>query len=296
MQIAVIGANGQLGSDLAEIFREEGLEVAGLTHSDIEIKSRESVQETLKSLNPDLIINTAGNFNVEKCETEVPDAFLGNAIGAKHVAEAAAEIGSYLIHISTDYVFDGAKKAPYTEADLPMPLNVYANSKLSGEYFVRAIAPKSLIMRTCGLYGKNPCRAKGGRNFVETMLNLAKTKDALRVVDHEVLTPTFTKEVAYQILAISKDPVYGLCHATAEGECSWYEFAKAIFTIMDWDINLNKAAPDEFPTSVNRPAYSVLSNKVLQDQGLNTFRHWKEGLRDYLLKERANTQNASDQP
>lgn len=291
MKVAVIGANGQLGSDVTEIFRENRDEVAALTHQDIEILDLTSVQNALKEVKPDIVVNTAAYHNVEKCETELHDAFAGNALGAKNLAEVAAEQGFYLVHISTDYVFDGAKQVPYEEDDLPMPLNAYANTKLSGEYFVRAIADNSLVMRTCGLYGKNPCRAKGGNNFVELMLKLAQTRNEVRVVQNEVLTPTSTKEVARQILALSKEQPKGLCHATAEGYCSWFDFAKAIFDIMEWDINLNVADPSEFPANVNRPTFSVLENKFLKDRGLNTFGHWQDGLKEYLLKERQEIMN-----
>lgn len=286
MKVAVIGANGQLGSDVSDVFQKAKHEVAGLTHEDIEIKDPDSVKSALAKEQPEVVVNTGAYHNVEKCETDLHDAFAGNALGAKNMAEASAEQGFYLIHISTDYVFDGAKNAPYVEDDLPLPLNAYANTKLSGEYFVQAIANNSLVMRTCGLYGKNPCRAKGGNNFVELMLKLAQSRDEVRVVENEVLTPTSTREVANQILAVTQKPVYGLCHATAEGYCSWFEFAKAIFDIMDWNINLNVAAPEEFPSPVNRPEYSVLENRLLKEKGLNQFRHWQEGLRDYLLKER----------
>ncbi len=287
MKVAVVGANGQLGSDVVDLFRQNNHDVAALTHADIEIKDLESVQSNLAKEQPEVVINTAAYHNVEKCETELHNAFAGNALGAKNMAEASANQGFYLIHISTDYVFDGGKRSPYVETDLPLPLNAYANTKLAGDYFVRAIASNSLVMRTCGLYGKNPCRAKGGNNFVELMLKLAQTRDEVRVVENEVLTPTSTREVANQILALSQNPVYGLCHATAEGYCSWFEFAKAIFDIMNWDINLNVAAPEEFPSPVNRPEYSVLENNFLKEKGINQFRHWQEGLSDYLLKERA---------
>jgi dTDP-4-dehydrorhamnose reductase len=119
------------------------------------------------------------------------------------------------------------------------------------------------------------------------MLKLSHEKDEVRVVDYEILTPTATKEIAHQILQLVENPVYGICHATAEGQCTWYEFTKEIFNILHWDVNLNVAAPGEFPTTVNRPTYSVLENKVLKSEGINTFRHWKEGLKDYLLQEKA---------
>ncbi|MCD6399646.1 NAD(P)-dependent oxidoreductase, partial [candidate division WOR-3 bacterium] len=163
------------------------------------------------------------------------------------------------------------------------PLNVYGNTKLSGEYFIRAIANKYYILRVSGLYGKNPCRAKGDYNFVELMLKKAKEQDEVRVVNDEFLTPTFTKEVARQISKmLKKMPGYGLYHATAEGSCSWYEFAQAIFEITDTEVNLKEAAPGEFASGVKRPKYSVLENYNLKKAGINIFKHWKKSLEEYI--------------
>ncbi|MCP5049273.1 MAG: NAD(P)-dependent oxidoreductase, partial [bacterium] len=165
----------------------------------------------------------------------------------------------------------------------PMPLNVYANTKLCGEHYVEAIARKFYIVRVSGIYGKNPCKGKGGRNFVETMLWLSRERDEVRVVDDEILTPTSTLEIARQIVKmVDSDAPCGIYHATAEGSCSWYEFAKEIFDITKPNIKFNKALPGEFKVKVNRPEYSVLENKHLKDQGINIMRHWKEGLREYL--------------
>jgi len=286
MKVAVIGANGQLGHDSIQEIEISGLTAIPLVHADIEITDKPSVLNALETAQADIVINTAAFHNVEKCETEPENAFLGNAWGAKNLAEASNELGFYLIHISTDYVFDGSKKAPYLESDLPLPLNVYANTKLSGEHFIQSIAKKYIILRTCGLYGTEKCRAKGGVNFTELMLKLAAERDELRVVDDEILTPTSTREVARQMVALFEKQPVGLAHATAEGECSWYEFAKTIFEIAEVKTNLNIAAPGEFPTKVNRPSYSVLENGFLKEHGVNVLKHWKEGLEEYLLKER----------
>lgn len=286
MKVVVIGADGQLGSEVHQVLSERGIDVTALTHAEIEITDPDNVQQVLQSYSPDVVVNTAAYHNVEQCEYQLHQAFSGNALGAKHVAEAAEALGFYLIHASTDYVFDGAKQAPYVETDVPAPLNAYANTKLSGEHFVLAGTSSAAVMRICGLYGRNPCRAKGGTNFVELMLKLAQTRDEVRVVQNEVLTPTSANAVAQQISAMIDQPVYGICHATAEGYCSWFEFASAIFRIMDWDVNLNVAAPEEFPSPVNRPEYSVLENQKLKAHGINTFAHWEEGLRHYLLYER----------
>jgi dTDP-4-dehydrorhamnose reductase len=233
-----------------------------------------------------MVINTAAFHDVEKCENEPVKAFEVNALGARNLAEVCNDVNAALMHISTDYVFDGKKRAPYVETDKPMPLNVYANTKLSGEHFVEAIAKKFYILRVSGIYGKNPCLGKGGMNFVELMLKLSKSRPEVRVVDNEFLTPTSTVEIARQIIKmIDSNAEYGLYHTTAGGSCSWYEFAKEIFEITKPNIAFNKAEPGEFAVKVNRPEYSVLENKFLQDQGIDIMRHWKEGLRDYLTGE-----------
>ena len=294
MKVVLIGANGQLGTEIQYVLNQANVNLVGLTHSDIEITDHENVHQVLDRHMPDVVVNTAAYHNVEQCEYQLHDAFSGNALGAKNLAEAAEQLGFYLIHISTDYVFDGAKRAPYVETDVPKPLNAYANTKLSGEHFVQASTSNALVLRTCGIYGRVPCRAKGGNNFVELMLKLAQTRDEVRVVENEVLTPTSARAVGHQVSALLDHPVYGIAHGTAEGYCSWYQFAEAIFRIMDWDVNLNVAAPEEFPSPVKRPEYSVLENGVLKSADINTFEHWEEGLRHYLLHEREAQQVTSD--
>jgi len=283
MRIAIIGANGQLGSDVTSVLKKNGYDVSELTHNEIEISNIDCVDVVLKDIKPDVVVNTAAFHNVPRCEEEPEKAFLVNGVGTMNLARISNDIDATLIHISTDYVFDGEKKSPYVEIDPPAPLNVYGNTKLSGEYFIRAIANKYYILRVSGLYGENPCRAKGGYNFVELMLKKAKEQDEVRVVNDEFLTPTFTKEVARQISKmLKKMPGYGLYHATAEGSCSWYEFAQAIFEITDTEVNLKEAAPGEFASGVKRPKYSVLENYNLKKAGINIFKHWKESLEEYI--------------
>ena len=228
-------------------------------------------------------MNTAAYHQVDKCEAEPAEAFAVNGIGAWNLAKASLKNDFYLIHISTDYVFDGAKQQPYIESDCPSPVNAYGNTKVAGEFFISSTAKRYLIMRTSGLYGTNPCRAKGGMNFVQLMLKLAAERDEIRVVDHEVLTPTSTLEVARQILALSRSNAYGICHATAEGVCSWYRFAQQVFKLKNTDINLQIAGPNEFPAKTPRPEYSVLENEFLKKRGLNVFKSWEEGLKEYLM-------------
>ncbi len=282
MRIVVIGGNGQLGSDVVHAFRSNGDEVHSLTHSDIEISSVDSVSRRLRELCPQVVVNTAAMHQVENCEREPEKAFAINGVGSRNLSLIAHDIGAILMHVSTDYVFDGTKGSPYEEEDAPRPLNVYGNTKLAGEFFVRCAASKYFVLRTSALYGKNPCRAKQGLNFIELMLKLAKERGEVRVVDSEFVTPTPTAELARQMVQLSRCDSYGLYHATAEGSCSWYEFAREIFSLTNTKVGLKAAEPGEFPTKVARPKYSVLENRALKSHALNAFKPWQDGLREYL--------------
>ncbi|RPI13532.1 MAG: dTDP-4-dehydrorhamnose reductase [Ignavibacteriae bacterium] len=282
MKAALIGANGQLGSDVLKKFRANDDEVLELYHSDVEVSNIDSVSNALRNKNIDLVINTSAMHNVEKCEQDPSLSFEINGIGARNLAIICNEINSVLMHISTDYVFDGSKQKPYIEADTPSPLNVYGNTKVSGENFISSIAKKYFIVRTSGVYGHNPCRAKGGLNFVDLMLKLSKDRPEIRVVNDEILTPSSTVEIARQLFQLSRTDAYGLYHATAEGSCSWYEFAKKIFELTNTKTNLNIANPNEFPMKVPRPKYSVLENCNLKKASLNIFKPWDEALKEYL--------------
>jgi dTDP-4-dehydrorhamnose reductase len=284
MKVAIIGGNGQLGRDVAAAFSAEGCAVTTFTHEDVEISSLESVRTSLGSLRPEVVVNTAAFHNVDKCEAEPGLAFAINGIGARNLAQVTEETGATILHVSTDYVFNGQKRSPYVEEDLPAPLNVYGNSKLSGEFFVRSINPRHFVVRTSAIYGENPCRAKGGLNFIELMLKLSKEREELRVVNDEFVTPTPTVQIAQQLVALSRSSDYGLYHATAEGSCSWHEFAAAIFELTKTKVRLEAAKPGEFPAKVPRPKYSVLENQALKNKSLNVFTHWKEGLENYLAR------------
>jgi dTDP-4-dehydrorhamnose reductase len=282
MTVAVIGANGQLGVDVVAAFQKAGETTAGLTHADLDISSLAGTRKVFGSVWPSVIVNTAAMHHVENCEEEPLRAYEVNALGARNLAIVARELEAKLVHVSTDYVFDGSKKRPYVESDPAAPLNVYGNTKLAGETFIRETAEKYFIVRTSALYGRNPCRAKGGRNFVDLMLKLAGERDELRVVDDEIVTPTSTTELAKQIAELTRGDHYGLYHATSEGSCSWYEFAKTIFEATNMKVNLKIAGPNEFPAKVPRPKYSVLENQGLKKLGLNSFASWQEGLTSYL--------------
>ena len=288
MKVAVVGANGQLGQDVCAAFQAENHEVVALNHADIEISSLDSVRQVLEHARPDMVVNTAAFHNVDKCETEAAQAFTVNALGARNVAQITHALGINLLHISTDYVFQGLKRTPYTEEDPTMPLNVYGNSKLAGEHFVRGINPRHFVVRVSAIYGQNPCRAKDGLNFVETMLKLSCEREELRVVDDQFVSPTPTIQIARQLVVLSRTSAFGIYHASAEGSCSWYEFAKTIFELTGTKVRLERARPGEFPAKAPRPKYSVLENHALKSKSLNVFTHWKDGLENYLAQRRKN--------
>jgi dTDP-4-dehydrorhamnose reductase len=280
-KIAVIGGNGQLGCDVVEAFAGSG-EIHALTHQDLELSALDSVARCLGALRPDVVVNTAAMHHVENCERDPQQAYAVNAVGARNLAAVTQDFGAVLIHISTDYVFDGRRQIPYTEDDLPLPLGVYGNSKLAGEYFVRAGNEKHMVLRTSALYGLHACRAKRGSNFVEFMLRLGRQRGEVRVVDNEVVSPTSTRDLARQIVALADAGVYGLFHATAEGGCSWHEFASEIFAAAGVSCRCLVAGANEFPAKAPRPQYSVLENARLKQAGLNRLRDWREGLHAYL--------------
>jgi len=279
MKICIIGANGQLGSDL---YNELScFDTKGLTHADIEITDEKQCFDVITKIAPDYVLNTAAYHNVPYCEKYPDRAALINIEGARNLAKACNQVNAELIHFSTDYVFDGKSNTPYLEDDLPNPLNYYAITKLAGEYAVKAYLNKHKIIRVSGIYGKIPCRAKGG-NFVSTMLKLAKTKDELKIVDDEILTPTYTKDIARQIKELLPIKEYGIFHISNEGQCSWFEFATEIFKLKNIKIKTIKVPASEFPSEINRPHFSVLNNKRLKELNIYNMKPWQKALEEHL--------------
>ena len=208
-------------------------------------------------------------------------AFQVNAFAVRGLAQACRHFGAALVHFSTDYVFAGEKTEPYVETDRPAPLSVYGASKLAGEYLVSATLSKHFLIRTCGLYGLGGSRSKGG-NFVETMLRLADQGKPLRVVDDQVVTPTYTMDLARKVNQLIESEAYGLYHITNRGSCSWFQFAQAIFELSKIEGNLQPVSSAAFRAPARRPAYSVLRNLRLESLGLDEMPDWREGLVRYL--------------
>jgi len=283
MRVLVIGASGQLGTDLVKVM--DDWDLVPMTHADLDICDFVYARKVLEEKKPNIVINTAAFNQVDDCEEEVSKAFWVNAFAVRNLAQICADLDCMLVHVSTNYVFDGYKKEPYKEDDLPNPLSVYGTSKLVGEYFVRNICPRHFVIRTSGLYGVAGSRAKGG-NFVETMIRLAEGGRPIRVVNDQVLTPTYTRDLAEKIEELIQTEVYGLYHITNSGECSWYEFAAKIFELLDLNPDLGPTTTAEYGAQARRPAYAVLARNKLKELELNDLRPWQEALEAYL-KERA---------
>ncbi|MGH7409450.1 MAG: dTDP-4-dehydrorhamnose reductase [Candidatus Methylomirabilis sp.] len=279
MTTLLIGADGQLASELQEAFKDRHL--VPLRHADLELADRARVEDTLHRYRPRLVLNTAAYHRVDECEDFPERAFAVNAVAVRNLAIAAKEIGAVVVHFSTDYVFDGHQRRPYRETDSPGPLSVYAASKLAGEYFVRAILDRYFLIRTCGLYGLAGSREKGG-NFVETMLRLAREGREIRVVGDQVLTPTSARELARKARQLVETGQYGLYHITNNGECSWHQFAQAIFGLAGLNPRLSETTSAAYGARANRPTYSVLENAKLRSLGLDDLRDWREALKEYL--------------
>src|SRR5437588_1204110 len=281
MKIAVIGANGQLGTDLCRVLAHQDMAVVPLLHRDLDVTNVAQVGQILDSIQADVVISTAAYHKVEECEKQPALSFAVNAIGPRNLAVACQRHNSVLVHFSTDYVFDGQRREPYTESDLPRPLNVYGVSKLAGEGMIALTWERSFVIRTCGLYGVAGSSGKGG-NFVETMLEKARDAEMIRVVNDQVLTPTFTGDLAEAVGQLIQSKAYGLYHVSAEGQCSWYEFARAILELGGLEVNLVSVSTNEYPSPVQRPAYSVLSKARLNRLGIK-MAGWEEGLGRYVI-------------
>lgn len=279
MIIALIGADGQLGTDLREVLADE--DVRPLFYPDFDVTDAAGAAARLRGLGPDVVINTSAFHRVDECEDRIEEAFRVNAFAVRHLARACRDIGAVLVHFSTDFVFDGASARPYVETDRPGPLSAYAASKLAGEHLLAASWERHFIVRTCGLFGRAGCLEKG-RNFVETMLWLAGSGKTIRVVDDQVVGPTSSLELARSVRALIGTKAYGLYHLTSRGGCTWYEFAKRIFEISRVDANLVPVGSAAYGAKARRPAYSLLDDAKARGLGIPGCSDWREALAAYL--------------
>ncbi len=279
MKVVVTGATGQLGQELVAALAGERVEAFG--RLELDLCDFAYTRAVVLDHRPDVVINAAAFTRVDDCETEPERAFWVNAFAVRHLAQVCADVGCSLVHVSTDYVFDGAKASPYAEDDAPNPLSVYGTSKLAGECFVRSLAPRHILVRTSGLYG--PAGAASARgNFVETMLRLAERGGPVRVVTDQVLTPSSAQDVAAKIVELVRQDRRGLYHVTNAGQCSWFEFAREIFVLAGRAPALEPTTAAAFGARARRPAYSVLAHTRLAGLGLDDLQPWKDALAAYL--------------
>lgn len=283
-KIVLIGGNGQLGTDIQKVFHQDkDLKLIPLSHKDIEVTDINNAKKVLEEINPDIIINTAAYHKVDEVEDNPEKAFLVNATAQKNLSELCTANNWTTVFLSTDYVFglDEKRNMPYREIDCPGPINIYGVSKLAGENVTRYIAKKHFVIRVCGLFGAAGSSGKGG-NFVELMIRLGKEKGEVSVVNDQILTPTYTKNIAENLKSLLKTDAYGLYHLTAEGSCSWWEFASEIFKQLKMQVKCNSVDSNHFQTRAKRPHYSVLEKSNLNKIGLNKMRDWKINLNLYL--------------
>lgn len=276
MRILVTGSNGMLGSDLIDVLNiNKNNEIIATDSTSLDI-TKESTIEKIKKYMPDIVINAAAYTDVDGCESNQNLSYKVNSFGPKNLAIACNKINSKLIHISTDYVFNGEKDKPYIENDKTEPINIYGETKLKGEELIQNTFDDYFILRTSWLYGIN------GNNFVKTMLELSKSHNEISVVDDQRGSPTYTYDLAIAISELLQSDHYGVYHLTNSGNCSWFEFAKNIFEIANVDVELKPVSTDEFPRAAKRPTYSVLNNAKWKNNGLNPLRNYKKALNDFI--------------
>jgi dTDP-4-dehydrorhamnose reductase len=271
-----------LGTDVVRALRAaDGYEVVPLRHEDVECTSSESVEVVLGNIRPGVVINCAAFVRVDECEERAEEAFHVNAIGALNVARTAARMGARCVYVSTDYVFEGRKGEPYTEDDVPCPVNVYGASKLAGEFLVRQSCPDWMVVRVASLFGRSGARGKGG-NFVETVLRKARAEETLRVVTDTRMSPTYTVDAARALEGLVALRASGVFHLTNAGECTWYEFACKITELAGIGTHIEQISMSEYPTRARRPANSALRSGRLERLLKEVPRPWEEALRAYL--------------
>ncbi len=279
----VIGATGQLGSDLVRTFDRPG-DLVPLSTRDIDILDAARARPILEALQPTCVINTAAYNLVDRAEEDGRSAFALNAEAVGSLAVVCQAVGARLVHFSTDYVFDGAKRTPYLETDSPQPLSVYGESKLAGERLALERCERTVIFRVCGLFGLAGSLGKGKGNFVETMLRLAREGRPLRVVSDQVLCPSYTLDLARKVWAVLPKAAHPIYHLTNGGQTSWYEFARRALELAGATADLTPVTAVEYGARARRPAYSVLAHAHLAALGEDDLRPWDAALAAYVAE------------
>ena len=289
--IVVLGATGQLGSDLVAAAQERGEEVVGLSHADLEVTDAEQTHRIIRELNPRTVINAAAFHQVERCDEQPEEAFRVNAVGSLNSANAATAAGAAYVYVSTDYIFAGDKPAPadgattpdtsYLEGDAPGPLNVYGASKLGGEQLARMAAPDPLIVRVSSLFGIAGARGKGG-NFIEAILKKARNGGPLTVVDDQWMTPTYTVDAANAVMRLVAEGASGTVHVTNPEACTWHRLATRALQAVGLNVDVEPVPSFTYATTVKRPQNSALNTGRLSEVLGVPLRPWPEALHHYL--------------
>lgn len=286
MKIALLGSNGQLGSDIKDSFYnntdELSIELESLTRKDFDISDSESMKKALSEIDFDVLINCTGYHKTEEVETNGSLGMKINAHAVSEMANICQQKNAIFFHISTDYVFDGSKGSPYTESDTPAPINVYGATKYMGETLAQQECKKTYVLRVASLFGISGSSGKGG-NFIENIISQASTEKELNVVNDIYMSPTGTLFIADVIKEmIIKQPTFGIYHVVNDGQASWYEFAEYIMNKLNFDAKLIPVSSSIYPSVSKRPKYSVLSPKKLIQIGMHVT-SWKEEVDRYLL-------------
>ena len=276
MTVLVTGAAGQLGTELVAHHEAAGRRVVTADRATLDVTDQGAVAALVAETEPDLVVHTAAFTKVDACETETERAWSVNAMGAWNVARAADAVGAQVVHISTDYVFDGTLGRPYTEFDAVSPLSMYGRSKEAGEQKVREACDRHFIVRTSWVHGT------GGGNFARTMLRLARERGAVSVVDDQTGSPTFTADLVVGLDHLVESGLHGTYHLTNAGQCTWYEFARELFDAADVEVRLSPTDTASFGAPAPRPAFSVLDNLLARQIGLEPLPAWQESLGRFL--------------
>ncbi len=279
MKVLITGADGQLGKDCLAVLSPK-YQVTAVDIDRLDIAAAKAVDKALRTLGPDIIVNCAAYTRVDACESDFEKAWQANSEGPANLAKAAAKTGARLVHISTDYVFDGKKPVPegYIESDAPSPMSVYGSTKLAGEERVMEAMDNCIIFRTAWLYGRH------GQNFIRTILGkvLSEPENRLQIVSDQYGSPTWSYRLARQIEHLLATPSRGLYHASAEGYCSWHELAVEMCREMGISCRIDACATEDYPTPAARPQNSILENRHLKMEKANRMVHWREDLKAFL--------------
>lgn len=278
--ILVTGSTGQLGSDVVKELLKRGYSTLSPNRSEFNLCSEDSIRNYILNSNCEAIVHCAAYTQVDKAEDEKDLCIKINATATKHIVKCAKILDIPMIYISTDYVFDGTKDGEYTENDETNPINIYGESKLAGEKYVQEILDKYYIVRTSWVFNIN------GKNFIETMLRLSKSNNQLSIVNDQIGSPTYTKDLSRLLVDMLETSKYGLYHATNEGYCSWYEFANTIFKLANINIDIRAINSNEYASRAKRPLNSKLSKDKLIEYGFKPLPNWEDALKDYLIRRR----------